>query len=412
MQSLKVMFLSVVFIFIFSASALAQELQDSQSPQIPEAALKAAAAARATHKPLPDVEPRTPRDRAKIVGKDGYCIDCHRQETPGIFEEWVLSSHARLGIGCNDCHGAYSSDKDSFLHAGRFHIRTVVSPLRCGRCHKEAIRGYGKTAHAKALTNLEEMQPDDLRYPLIEPYKESGFTECRACHGGRILIGEDRRPTPATWPNSGAGRINPDKSPGNCAICHGRHRFSAASARQPEACLSCHDGRMYPEGEIYARSLHGLTYRDDGSRRNLERPYFYCDATQNTAPTCALCHLNGAGLGLITTHNPAERLSHHLTHPQASEREGQSVLRQSMTAVCEQCHAGSVIKRFFAAADAELQRYQTEEVEPALAEFGKLLKKKKGKKREKILADYADFLARSKAYRLNLYMGHLGRSER
>jgi hypothetical protein len=164
-NSVKTILLSVTLIFIFSASVLAQESQNSAEPQIPEAALKAAAAARAAHKPLPDVEPRTPRDRAKILGKDGYCIECHRQETPGIFEEWVLSSHARLGVGCNDCHGAYTSDKDSFLHAGRFHIRTVVSPLRCGRCHKEAIRGFGKTAHAKALTNLEEMQPDDLRYP-------------------------------------------------------------------------------------------------------------------------------------------------------------------------------------------------------------------------------------------------------
>ena len=130
-STLKVTLLSVTLIFIFSVFALAQE---TQSPQIPEAALKAAAAARAAQqKPAPDVKPREPRDRAKILGKDGYCIDCHRQETPGIFEEWVLSSHARLGIGCNDCHGAYLSDKDSFLHAGRFHIRTVVSPLRCGR---------------------------------------------------------------------------------------------------------------------------------------------------------------------------------------------------------------------------------------------------------------------------------------
>ncbi len=413
MKSLKVMFISVLLISFFSASALAAEPQETQNQQIPEAALKAAAAARATQqKPAPDVELRKPRDPAKILGKDGYCIDCHRQETPGIYEEWVLSSHARLGIGCNDCHGAYTSDKDSFLHAGRFYIRTVVSPLRCGRCHKEAIRGFGKTAHAKALTNLEEMQPDDPRFPLVEPYKESGFSECRACHGGRIEIGEDRRPTPSTWPNSGAGRINPDKSPGNCAICHGRHRFSAASARRPEACLLCHDGRMYPEGEIYARSLHGLAYRDEGNRHNLERPYFYCDATQNTAPTCALCHLNGAGLGLISTHNPAERLTHQLAHPRALEREGQSALRQSMMAVCEQCHAGSVIKRFFNAADTELQRYQAEEVEPALAKFGKLLKKKKGKKRAAILADYADFLAQTKAYRLNLYMGHPGRTER
>ncbi|MCK4378095.1 MAG: hypothetical protein KAW01_02055 [Deltaproteobacteria bacterium] len=359
-----------------------------------------------------DVAPKEPRDRAKVVGKSDYCIDCHRQETPGIFEEWVGSGHARLGIGCNDCHGAYQSDKDSFLHAGRYYIRTIVSPVRCGRCHEQTIRGFGHNAHAKALTNLEEMQPDDPRYPLIEPYKESGFTDCRACHGSRVVLGEDHRPTPETWPNSGAGRINPDKSPGNCSICHGRHRFSAATARQPEACLGCHDGRLYPEGDIYRHSPHGLAYADKNSRHDLERPYFYCDAVRNTAPTCAFCHFGGAGLGQKTRHDPTWRLPRHLTHPEAGDRQGKGEPRERMMAGCQQCHAASVIRRFFTAADAELERYQQEEVAPVLAVYVKKLKKAKGKKRQQLLADYADFLARAKEYRLNLYMGRHGCKQR
>ncbi len=406
-SKIKIVLLSLTLIFMFSVSASAQDPKD---PQTPKAVLKAAAAAKAYVAKQP--KPREPRDRAKVADKSDYCIDCHREKTPGIFEEWVLSEHASLGIGCNDCHGAYQSEKDSFLHAGRFYIRTVVSPARCGRCHKQTIRGFANTAHARALTNLEEMKADDPRYPLIEPYKESGFAECRACHGTRIAVSKDHRPTAQTWPNHGAGRINPDGSPGNCAMCHGRHRFSVASARQPEACIGCHDGRMYPEGEIYARSLHGLAYRDEESRRNLKRPYFYCDSTENTAPTCALCHLNGAGQGLITRHDPAWRLSHNLTHPEALIREVKGEPQTRMRAVCEQCHAASVVERFLTAADSELQRYQDEVVKPKLAQFEKLLKKKKGKKRKAILVDYADFLAQSKAYRLNLYMGHPGRTER
>ncbi len=360
----------------------------------------------------PDVMPREPRDRAKVVGKNDYCIDCHRQETPGIFEEWVDSGHARLGIGCNDCHGAYQSDKDSFLHAGRYYIRTIVSPVRCGRCHEQTVRGFGLNAHSKALTNLEEIKSDDFRYPLIEPYKESGFTACRACHGSRVVLGDDHRPIPETWPNNGAGRINPDKSPGNCSICHGRHRFSAATARQPEACLGCHEGRMYPEGKIFQQSPHGLAYADKNSRRDLERPYFYCDAVHNTAPTCAFCHFGGAGLGQETRHDPAWRLPRHLTYPEAGDRQGKGEPRERMMAGCRQCHAASVIKRFFRAADQELARYQKEEVEPKLAAYKKKLKKAKGKKRNALLADYADFLARSKAYRLNLYMGRHGNRQR
>ncbi|RLB74535.1 MAG: hypothetical protein DRH03_00895, partial [Deltaproteobacteria bacterium] len=103
-RSVKIYLLSAALVFIMSVSAWSATVKD---PQIPEAALKAAAAAkaRAVKKLVTDVKPQEPRDRAKIADKSDYCIDCHRTKTPGIFEEWVLSGHARLGIGCNDCHG-------------------------------------------------------------------------------------------------------------------------------------------------------------------------------------------------------------------------------------------------------------------------------------------------------------------
>ena len=403
------LWLGLVVIMLSLACAVAPVLGDKAPSGMQKPAAK--------FNPLPlyqqaDIPPKELRDRSKMSGKSDYCIDCHRQETPGIFEEWVDSAHAGIGVACNDCHGAYRSDKDSFLHAGRFYIRTVVSPLRCGRCHEQVIRGYAKTVHARALLDLEEMKEDDPRYPLIEPYKKTGFAACRSCHGSRVVLAEDHRPLATTWPDSGAGRINPDQSPGNCAICHGRHRFSVASARRPEVCTSCHNGRMYPEGRIFSHSPHGLVYADDGSRHGLGRPYYYCDASQNTAPTCALCHLNGAGKGLITRHDPDWRLSRHLTRPDAAERGQKPERRERMMAVCQQCHAASVIRRFFTAADQELERYQKKEVEPQLAAYRKKLKKAKGKKRRALLADYADFLARSKEYRLNLYMGHQGCQQR
>ncbi len=396
----------MIFLVLVAGVAPAEDVKDTPAVQKPAVEFKLPPYR------APDVAPKESRDRAKMVGKSDYCIDCHRQETPGIFEEWVDSGHAKLGVACNDCHGAYQSDKDSFLHAGRYYIRTIVSPVRCGRCHQQTIRGFGHNTHAKALSNLEEMKSDDPRYPLIEPYKESGFSACRACHGSRVVLGEDHRPTPESWPNSGAGRINPDKSPGNCAICHGRHRFSASTARQPEACLGCHDGRLYPEGDIYRHSSHGLAYADKNSRRDLERPYFYCDAVRNTAPTCAFCHFGGAGLGQKTRHDPAWRLPRHLTHPEAGDRQGMGEPRERMMAGCQQCHAASVIRRFFTAADVELECYQQEEVSPVLAVYVKKLKKAKGKKRRQLLADYADFLARAKEYRLNLYMGRHGCKQR
>ncbi|WP_415518173.1 MAG: hypothetical protein ACEB74_10480 [Desulfovibrio aminophilus] len=31
------------------------------------------------------------------------CIQCHRQETPGLFADWAMSRHASANITCLDC---------------------------------------------------------------------------------------------------------------------------------------------------------------------------------------------------------------------------------------------------------------------------------------------------------------------
>ena len=40
------------------------------------------------------------------------CIECHKQETPGIFADWAMSRHASAGITCLDCHQAEPGDQD------------------------------------------------------------------------------------------------------------------------------------------------------------------------------------------------------------------------------------------------------------------------------------------------------------
>jgi len=362
--------------------------------------------------PVPAGTTYVPTDPAKIEDKSDVCIDCHRRDTPGIFEEWASSAHARVDIGCDYCHGASQAHKDSFLHAGRFYIRLAVPPFVCARCHSDIVKEHLQSNHANALLNLEKINDNHPGYALIEPYREDGFSKCQGCHGSRIQLGEDRRPTAKTWPNSGAGRINQDKGHGNCAVCHGRHRFSSASARRPEACLRCHDGRGYPEGSIYLRSGHGLTYADEDSRRALDRPGYYCDARQFSAPTCALCHLNGAAKGLNTTHDPALRLDRDLTHPNAPAEEDGDIRRGRMKAVCLQCHGSTAINGYFADADRKLEIFKEEVVEPGLSKYQKALKKATGSKREDLLKEYAAFLAGAKKYRLNLYMGDHGRLER
>jgi len=91
------LFLGLVVIMLSLACAAAPVLGDKTPLDMQKPAAK--------FNPLPlyqqaDIPPRELRDRSKVSGKSDYCIDCHRQETPGIFEEWVDSAHARIGVAC------------------------------------------------------------------------------------------------------------------------------------------------------------------------------------------------------------------------------------------------------------------------------------------------------------------------
>lgn len=355
------------------------------------------------------------KDPIKSKGQTGFCIDCHREVTPGIFEDWINSEHAgaRDEIGCQDCHSSSKGEPDAILHAEKFYIRTVVTPFVCAKCHKDIMRDYFTSGHAQALEVLKNIKEDDPRYPIIAQYKDDDFKQCSGCHGSVVTFNEDHTPDAATWPNSGAGRINANRSHGNCSSCHIGHRFSVAAARQPATCIRCHDGKHYPEGEIYSKSPHGVAYQTLTDKKVLEQTGYYLDAKKMVSPTCSFCHFNGSGHGLLTRHNGAWRLPRDLTHPQAPLAPKRADnLRNNMKSVCNQCHASPVIDRFFENADNKLEDYQKNVVEPEIARYLQQLEKTEGEEHQKLLNAYSDFLAESKRYRMNLYMGEPGHLQR
>jgi hydroxylamine dehydrogenase len=353
------------------------------------------------------------KDIIKLKGTSAYCLECHTEETPRIFEEWVNSAHGKAGVGCADCHESSKGNDDSFFHAERFYVQTVVTTFTCAKCHKDQMRDYFTSGHAKSLELLKTMKEDDPRYPIVSQYKDDDFRQCGGCHGVEVKVDKDGKPDPATWPNSGAGRINPDKGHGSCATCHPGHLFSMATARQPETCLRCHDGANYPEGEIYRSSLHGILYETQGDKAVLERPGLYLDGKTIGYPTCAYCHFNGAGKGLLNRHNAAWRLPRDLTGPEANMAPKRAEkLRNNMKSVCNQCHASSVIDRFFDEADKQLHIYQQDVMTPGLADYKKRLESTEGDERQALLQAYNNFLVEGKRYRMTLYMGHHERVQR
>jgi len=204
---------------------------------------------------------------------------------------------------------------------------------------------------------------------------------CRQCHGGKVEIGEDGKPLPGSWPNTGIGRINPDGSEGACSACHGRHRFSKAQARTPDTCGKCHVGPDHPQIEVYNESKHGIIYRAKVDEMNLESDKWEAGIDYSAAPTCATCHMSRGG-GEEPTHNVGDRISWNLRAPVSkkinlvkfddgqektipgadatlpevgAEMDGKKVVevlnwqtrRGKMQAVCTACHSEGMVVGFY-----------------------------------------------------------------
>lgn len=373
------------------------------------------------------------------------CVSCHSESNPGIVAHWRTSSHARTGVGCTDCHRAHADDADAFSHHGQT-IATVVTPRDCGRCHTAEQAEFARSHHARggqilhSLDNFLAETVEGHRVPFaphgVTPGRSvqqvngmaSAIVGCQQCHGskvalvaeggGRITVDElnpgadgkpqnrealariardDGRPRldPATWPNTGIGRLNLDGSRGSCSACHSRHDFSPRRARQPENCGKCHLGPDHPQKEVYEESKHGVAYRDLRESMNLDAASWVLGQDYSQAPTCATCHMSGhtRNNGAIT-HDPGERISwtnrppvslvmdtdaNHKVVKEIDPGKRSTLVtdtaeakRTRMKDVCQHCHASAYVNAFYQQYDEFVILYNEKFARPGQAIMGAL----------------------------------------
>ncbi len=320
------------------------------------------------------------------------CISCHKKENPGLFADWANSRHASANITCLDCHQAEASDPDvSQNHYKQYQrsdtkfgqreykipISAVVTPKDCSRCHPDEALQYARSKHANTLEIIWKIDP------WLNDGMNSDFERisgCFTCHGTIVKI-KDKKLTADTWPNVGVGRINMDGSKGSCTSCHTRHRFSIMEARKPEACGQCHLGPDHPQIEIYMESKHGDIYTAFGDTYNWNAaPGTWTPGIDYRAPTCAACHISGAG-EVMTSHDVTERLSWEIQAPLTVRPEdfkpfpaktNWQVERDKMKAVCEQCHSQVWVDDHYIKLDKVIAEYNDVYFKPAKAMLGRL----------------------------------------
>jgi hydroxylamine dehydrogenase len=237
------------------------------------------------------------------------CISCHEAVTPGIVKDWQSSSHSRPGDGkdtvyCSACHG----NNHQALH--------LPSPEVCGDCHSTQHaqfvdeKRFGFPSHALAMERAL-----DASHFVDKPKAE--VTACLNCH-------------------SVASK---------CDSCHTRHRFNAAEARRPEACITCHSGPPHPDDETYFASVHGQIYLAEGEQWDWSKPL---RKGNYKAPTCAYCHMDEG------RHQVADKSMWKFGIKQINPlTSGNEVKRKQWITLCSDCHEEDWSRQQLAGLDAE-----------------------------------------------------------
>jgi hydroxylamine dehydrogenase len=215
----------------------------------------------------------------------GFCIRCHQEVTPGLFQSWVESKHAKKGVHCITCH---------IDHQAASEQKSMVFPDKCGECHKKQLEEFRKSRHSIGFDRMR-IQGEYLGIP-----QEIRAAFCERCHSIQK----------------------------KCNSCHNSHKFSLKEARDPDACGSCHLGPDHPHKEMYETSLHGTIYK----------------ITQNPdrAPRCVTCHMpkgtHHSSFGIAR--GPAGTRSSVVDMNEVPiSKEEQEKRRNEMIGVCTGCHS-------------------------------------------------------------------------
>jgi predicted heme/steroid binding protein len=307
----------------------------------------------------------TPTEQvATLSAESQQCIQCHTQNSFGRaqLDEWQGSVMAKAGTACYECHGAQPGDPDAMAHNG-FTISVLVTPKDCGKCHVTQAAQFASSRHAQGGQILASL--DNILGERVEGVA-AAVLGCRQCHGSVVEIGADLKPTAATWPNTGIGRINPDGSLGACSTCHTRHLFSVAVGREPAACGNCHMGPDHPQIEIFNESKHGVAFMANRARMALDRRPWVLGQDYSAAPTCATCHMS-ATPGMAVNHDVGQRISWTLRPTVSVKLADADAKRARMQEACQQCHSPPFYQNYFAQYDQAVALYNAKFAQPAAA---------------------------------------------
>ena len=131
-----------------------------------------------------------------VAQSPNNCLECHsrQKDEPGaVVAIYKTSTHYRMTLGCDDCHGGDRSQPEkSKAHAGRFIAgRDTAATLEmCGRCHREPLESFKSSRHFAVRPNVKRLDCVECHGvhaigAASESFRWPQF--CAGCHGLEYL---------------------------------------------------------------------------------------------------------------------------------------------------------------------------------------------------------------------------------
>jgi hypothetical protein len=125
-----------------------------------------------------------------------YCIDCHSRQKDNagqVVAIYQTSTHSRVNIGCDGCHGGDPSQTEKAKsHAGRFIARpdSAATLEMCGGCHRQPLEFFKNSRHVAARPNAARLDCVECHGvhaigAASESFRWPQF--CAGCHGLEYL---------------------------------------------------------------------------------------------------------------------------------------------------------------------------------------------------------------------------------
>ncbi|HLC15389.1 MAG TPA: multiheme c-type cytochrome [Thermodesulfovibrionia bacterium] len=271
------------------------------------------------------------------------CIQCHKEATPAVVEQFSSGKMGLSGMDCSACHGEGHQKGQEDKGLAEFPTHET-----CKTCHPVQAEQNSSGKHALGWEAMKVM-PFMENQPEVAV--EKGDSGCSMCHKIGLITREDK-----TRPGAAA-----------CTSCHSMHVFSKKEASDPRTCQSCHSGPRHDQWTMWSDSRHGTLWQIHGDKNS-------------HAPTCQTCHMPEGNHRVMTAWgflairlpednktwledrvvilqalgifdeqgNPASRFGFIEKHKMARLTKADfDKERQNMINICSKCHSASLAENTF-----------------------------------------------------------------